>query len=311
MQRTGFLHVDGNASLNRAPAIPRDWTFALIIVIVAQWIQWQGVGLSQIVSSLLIQSGVVLGTTEETLWMSYALNGALSLVIPAAIVGAIALYVSAQVDKRGPNSLGLGPATPPLALGWSFAGLVAAVPVIAGIISDQPNWGALAWGGAVLTPVTIVQAGAEEILFRGIVLGSLCARYGVRTGVLTSATLFGAWHLQFGQPLTDAVLMFVSTFVFGVTASIVTLHYANLGPALRLHVVWNVVGYFKAASDQWASDFWSAWISSAFEPWTFSDLLSGDAARYLGFPLLIETLLILGICRETARRVFALRRTEV
>ncbi len=307
MQRTGFLHVDGNASLKRAPAAPRGWAVALLTVILAQWTHWQSAWLSQSISGLFVQAGfgAFLGTTEDAVQAAYALNAVLSLLTPGAILIAVTLFLSERVDRRGPRSLGLNAATAPFLLIWSFVGLIVAAPAIVAIIANEPRWGELGTGAAVLTPVTIFQAGAEELIFRGVILGSLCARYGVRIGVIVSAVLFGAWHLQFGQPWTDAILMFASTFVFGVTASILTLHYANLGPALALHVVWNVVGYLKVASDQWASDFWTAWSTSAFVPWTYVDVLSGDALRYLGLPLLIETLLILGICRETVQRVFA------
>jgi membrane protease YdiL (CAAX protease family) len=312
MHTTGFLHVDGNVSLRRAPAVARGWVAALVIVILAQWIEWQGVGLSQLLSGLYISNGggAFLGSTEEAIQGAYTVTGVLSLLVPGAILVAVVFFLSLRVDGRGANSLGLNAATVPFTLIWSVVALIAAVPLIVAIIANEPRWSEIATGAAILTPVTIVQAGAEEVLFRGVILGSLCARYGARAGVFISAVLIGAWHLQFGQPLTDAVLKFASTFVFGATAAIVTLHYANLGPALALHVVWNVVGYLKVASDQWASSFWTAWINSAFTPWTYADLLSGDAVRYLAFPLLLETLLILGVCRITLYRVFAPRRAH-
>jgi membrane protease YdiL (CAAX protease family) len=122
--------------------------------------------------------------------------------------------------------------------------------------------------------------------------------------VLICALLFGLWHLYVGQAPIDAAISFVHTFVFGITAAILTLHYGNIGPALGLHIVWNVAGYFSAAAG--GDTFWSAWAATHALPWTAEGIANGDLMRLLVFPLMIETLIIFAVCRDTLRKLLGL-----
>lgn len=295
--KTGYLHIDGNAALGREPAVPHHWIVALTAVIAGQWIAWQGLSASPYLPWLIsLQTGWDIS-------FRYALANLFYLLVPMGLIGALALYLSRRIDGRGARALGLDRATAPLALIWSVAALVAAAPHIIALILRDVNWAELAVGFAVLTPVTIIQAGAEEILFRGVLLGFLCARYGVRNGVLISGLVFGLWHVYIGQPLVDAIALFASTFVFGVTASILTLHYGNLGPAIGLHVVWNVAGYLSGAAAV-GDEFWSSWTVSFASQWGTEDIANGGLVRMLVIPLMIETLIIFAACRETVLRLF-------
>src|SRR5687768_7912069 len=56
---TGFLLVDGSAAQGRAPAVPRHWLAALAIVIVFQWVLWQGEAVSYLIAERLLASGVL------------------------------------------------------------------------------------------------------------------------------------------------------------------------------------------------------------------------------------------------------------
>ena len=304
MRETGFLLVDGNAALGRAPAVPRHWLAAAAIVIVAQWLFWQGDAAAQLLAVYLVEradpelGGYAMANLA-------ALTNLLYLTLPSVVAVGFALHLSWRVDKRSAKAIGLDVMTAVTAAVWLFAGLGAALPAMIAIALSSPDLAALAQGAAVLTPVTIVQAGAEEVVFRGIVLASLVARYGVRTGLLISAILFGLWHVVIGQSLFDGGVAFASTFVFGITAGVLTLHYGNLGPALGLHVVWNVASYLAGAAMSWETDFWTTWVSRANEPWTYADIQDGDIFKFLVVPLLFETLFVVGACRETISRLIS------
>lgn len=299
--RTGFLQIDGNAALGREPARPHHWVTAFAAVVAAQWFMWQASALTPGLASVALASGVFDANPINT----YVAANLFFLLVPIAIVAVVALRLSQHFDNRGMRDIGLDAASVPLALIWSFAGLLTAVPHIVAIMMSGPNYAEYGIGLAVLTPVTVVQAGAEEILFRGVLLGMLCARYGVRTGIIVSALLFGLWHVYAGQPVLDALVMFISTFIFGVTSAVLTLHFGNIGPALGLHIVWNVAGYLSGAAGV-GDEFWSSWVATFSSAWALEDIWDGDLVRLLIIPLTIETLLILGACRETVNRLFDL-----
>ncbi len=301
--RTGFLFVDGDAAAGRAPAVARHWLAAVTIVIVAQWLTWQSVQLSTVVYQAFFRSGSSEWGDAGPFFAGMYL---LYLVVPGVLTAGLCLFLSHRVDGRSAKSLGLNVATAPLAMAWCVLGLLAAAPVLAATASAGVSAYELASAVAVLTPVTLLQAGAEELLFRGVILGSLCARYGAPRGVLISALLFGLWHLQIGQDWFDALVAFASTFIFGVTAAIVTLHFANLGPALALHLVWNVAAnvYWGASAD---SGFWASWAGNFGRPWMIEDLRAGKMIQVLVLPLVLETLIVLAACRSTARSVFGLK----
>ncbi|MGE0740223.1 MAG: lysostaphin resistance A-like protein [Hyphomonadaceae bacterium] len=237
----------------------------------------------------------------------YVLSAILSLVLSGLLIACIAVFLCYRIDRRGFTSLGLNIASPGYVVAWSFAGVIAASPLLLSIVfnaSVEPR--AVARGAAVLLPASFVQAASEEIVFRGIVLASLAARYGVRVGMLGSALLFGAWHLQIGQSPVDAIVAFGSTFVFGITAAIATLHYANLGPAIALHAIWNLAIYLHGGSSG-GEDFFAAWLSAFYHQWTWTQLINGELGRYLLLPLFIESLLVFAACRDTVLNILGLR----
>ena len=300
MAKTGFLLVDGNEALGRAPAAPRHWFAAALIVIVAQWVYGQGQAVARLIAYWQLQAGLI-GSSEDAgavgVW-AYVLH----LLVPATAAIALALYFSYRFDRRAPKALGVDWMTTPLAFVWLFAGLLAATPIIVNLFLRGPDPVVLAQGVGLMTPVTIVQAGAEELIFRGVILASLAARYGARAGLLISAILFGLWHVNVGQPLAGVAVSFGSTFVFGLTAGLLTLHYANLGPALALHVIWNVATALRAAGE-WDADSTSMLAAYVNQFWMFN-AQDSDLLKFLVAPLLIETLVVCAACRDTIARVF-------
>lgn len=89
--------------------------------------------------------------------------------------------------------------------------------------------------GVVLL-VLIVGIGApiiEEIFYRGLLQRSLIRRFGTRPGVIVTAVLFGAAHLQ--------LLQLPALTAFGLVAGILTLRTGRLGPAIVAHIVFNMI----------------------------------------------------------------------
>ncbi len=91
------------------------------------------------------------------------------------------------------------------------------------------------WFGIVLTVAMVVVVGplVEELVFRGVIAGSLDSHFGLRVAVLASAAAFAAYHL------TPWVL--VPTFVLGVALAWLALTRETLWPAYALHALYNGV----------------------------------------------------------------------
>lgn len=75
----------------------------------------------------------------------------------------------------------------------------------------------------------------EELLCRGVVLGSLRERYGVTTAWLLSSLFFGVLHLQ--------PVQVVSATVVGLILGYVRLATDSLWPSMILHALNNAVAY--------------------------------------------------------------------
>lgn len=299
--KTGYLHIDGNEAMGRAPAMPHHWSVAIVAVIVGQWLLWQGSALGAAVGTLFVEPGILGMFGHST---GYVVANLFYLLIPFGAIAALSIFLTQRFDGRRAVALGVDRRTIPLALVWSVAGVLTATPLIFVIAANAPPLNRVIEGALVLIPATIVQAGAEEVLFRGVLLSILAARYGVRAGLVGSALLFGAWHLYFGQPWIDAFITFAFTFVFGLTAGIVTLHCANLGPAIALHVVWNVAADLHGASS-FGNEFWSGWVATISQVWTYEDIANGEVFRILVLPLTLETLIVFAACRDTLNRLLS------
>jgi uncharacterized protein len=126
--------------------------------------------------------------------------------LAANVAAAGALVVLARAAGLGPAELGLRPAD--LRRGVR-TGLLAAAPVVAavstvvavprtrGLLADDKIIGARAPEAAFETfvRIPIETALAEEIIFRGVLLGLGLRRRSRPVAVLSSAACFGLWHL--------------------------------------------------------------------------------------------------------------------
>jgi membrane protease YdiL (CAAX protease family) len=268
------------------------------VVIVAQWV----------IAVTAAPLNLLIGIDEGFNSVGIALWAALSNLIPFAIIGGLALYWAWRLDGRTLTDLGLSWRAWFGAFGWAFVALIAALPLVSmlyGISPDQVDQtlGAL----AVLAPTTLVQAGAEEVLFRGVLLACLVARYGPLRGLLISAALFALWHLYVGQPTIDLIVRAISTFVFGLTAGVVALRQGHLGGVIALHTIWNIADSVVGGFEMNAQDFWQGYLLHTYSGWELSDLTNQSSINSLLLPLLIETALIALICKSTILEIIAKR----
>ena len=81
--------------------------------------------------------------------------------------------------------------------------------------------------------LAVAPALAEEVLFRGLLLGRLCDRWGVPAGLLGSSALFAAMHPGWAEAAATGLL--------GLCLGAVTLRTGSLYAALLFHATNNLV----------------------------------------------------------------------
>lgn len=302
---TGFGLADGIPERGIPAATPRHWVLGVVFVIIAQWI----IDLAQSVDSLVV--ALIANVVGFSGWV-VPFSAVSWLVLPFALVAGLTIWLSRRFDGRGFRAFGVNMQALLGAAPWLLAGAIVSGATLVNLFFLPSGWlvtacDALLW----LTPTTIIQAGAEELMFRGALLSILVARYGAARGVVISSLLFAMWHLYPGQAPIDAGMYAAMTFVLGLGFGILALHQGHIGGAIALHVVWNVIadveaGFANSVGVMGASgDFWTTYLTTAFREWTLEDLTSQDTVRGLYAPLLFQTLIILAACRTTLDRMFA------
>ncbi|HEX3469496.1 MAG TPA: type II CAAX endopeptidase family protein [Candidatus Elarobacter sp.] len=101
------------------------------------------------------------------------------------------------------------------------------------VVSKTPNVTALSIVLAVLTMVFVAPL-VEEMIFRGLLFGSLAPRIGVLGAALVSAALFGAAHTDLVLLPTLAALGFISAYAYAASG--------NLLVSISLHALNNALG---------------------------------------------------------------------
>ncbi|NLM19679.1 MAG: CPBP family intramembrane metalloprotease [Clostridiaceae bacterium] len=96
------------------------------------------------------------------------------------------------------------------------------------IISEESNIILQIVATVIFVPI------AEELLFRGIVLGELNLRYSPRVVVLIQAVLFGLFHMNFIQSLY--------TFIPGLLLGIAYYYTGNIIIPIIMHMIFNLFG---------------------------------------------------------------------
>lgn len=127
----------------------------------------------------------------------------------------------------------------------------------------------------VLAGLVLVQAGAEELLFRGYLAQEIGRRIAspLAWAVLPSV-LFGLLHHAPHLPGQSAALYVGVTFLFGLTASLLVWHTGGLSMAIGLHTGLNLAGLTLAGLEGVVSGA-QLWVFAADQAET---LLAADLA---------------------------------
>lgn len=168
------------------------------------------------------------------------------LLIPFAMTGALVLAWVLVVERRPLSTIGLtrnGGAVSfgrGLAIGIATIGAVIATIWLAG--GYRTDGFAPAFSASrdlisigILFLCFVVQAGVEEIIFRGWLMSALARKFGVVVAVLLTCVVFSFLHYSRGQEL----LVTAGTFLFSAFACLWALKAGNIWGVMGWHVGWN------------------------------------------------------------------------
>lgn len=168
------------------------------------------------------------------------------LLIPFAMTGALVLAWVLFVERRPLRTIGLTPSggamsfARGLAIGFATIGAVVAAIWAAG--GYQPHAFASAFFAprdlisiGILFLCFVVQAGVEEIIFRGWLMSAIARKFNVALAVILTCAVFTFLHYSRGQEL----LVTVSAFLFSVFACFWALKANNIWGVMGWHVGWN------------------------------------------------------------------------
>ncbi len=84
----------------------------------------------------------------------------------------------------------------------------------------------------------------EELMFRGILIDALAARFQTRGVIFGSSAAFAAFHMvgvSTVQPLESAMVLVPQLFLFGVVLAYLRIRRGRLGPAIFTHAGFNLL----------------------------------------------------------------------
>ena len=189
-------------------------------------------------------------TAENVETYPYVLN----LIIGAFAVAACIFIIWIKAfERRTLASVGLG-----LDSGWKqrylrgFAfGLLMATSVVLGIrlLGGYSIEAEIALTAADLLPIAlllfafVLQAGTEEFIFRGWVMGRIAERYGLWAGVIGNSLIFTLLHVDVDNSAAlgfKGVAIFTSTtMLFAVFLSLLVIRERSIWGAAGWHASWN------------------------------------------------------------------------
>jgi membrane protease YdiL (CAAX protease family) len=180
-------------------------------------------------------------------WQPIGTAGLVSfLVVPFAATGLVVLAWVRFVERRSLASIGLtspgggAPFVRGLGVGVATSFAVVAAIWIAGGYEAQAY--AVAFSSptalvniAILLLCFIVQAGVEEIIFRGWLMSVLARKFNVVIAVVGTCIVFAALHFGRQTPWHDTVLV----LLFSLFACCYALKAGNIWGVMGWHVAWN------------------------------------------------------------------------
>ena len=181
------------------------------------------------------------------------------------------LFWTRVVERRPLTSIGMfrggsfGPYVNGVVCGALFAALVSLMAVVASFhfgFSMPAMFGGtqsilrpeILLFAAAIVPVLLVQAGTEEIVFRGWMLSAFSARMSLTGAVLLSSVAFGVFHVdRFLLDPKFAAIFIASTIVLGVFLAVWAVQSGSIAGPAGFHGGYNalllVSGYLDGAAN--------------------------------------------------------------
>ncbi len=178
------------------------------------------------------------GASPEEIMRAYAAAPGtmlISLSLQVIMLGIVVLYV-ARAEKRPLSTIGLTRRglLPRLLQGWLLGTLMLAACVLPLLSQSFVYTGFLPVALAFI-PAFLVQAAAEETLFRGFLLSSFTDRLGVLPAALLSAALSACMHFGSADGTAPGLLVL---FLLGLCAALLTVRTGSLWAAFGLNAAW-------------------------------------------------------------------------
>ncbi|MDP3068820.1 MAG: glutamate-5-semialdehyde dehydrogenase [Opitutaceae bacterium] len=253
---------------------------ALAIMVGGLAIEWLASSLLSLGHALLLQAGMMSVDPEEFI-AATALQGIVAKLVAAAAIVALALY-RLRERPRDLGRLGFGSWVLPLALPPIIAGTIIALSEVDNMMrallsEDTLTWlnfspsldqvVEASWQGPLLA--IVIAPVTEEIVFRGLILRGLLARWRPWPAIVLSSVLFGVMHLNPAQ-LPVALLI-------GGLLGWIYVRTRSLGLCIAGHALNNASSYlpgeafaFQVRGFNFVPD--EAATGAIFHPWWFDGL---------------------------------------
>lgn len=168
------------------------------------------------------------------------------LLIPFAMTGALVLAWVAFVERRPLRTIGLTPRGGAMSFARGLAIGVATIGAIVAAIWAAGGYQARGFAGAFFAPhdlisigilflCFVVQAGVEEIIFRGWLMSAVARKFNVALAVILTSAVFTLLHFSRGQEPQITV----GIFLFSVFACLWALKARNIWGVMGWHIGWN------------------------------------------------------------------------
>ncbi len=183
----------------------------------------------------------------DAMWQPIGMAGLVSfLVVPFAVTGLVVLAWVRLVERRSLASIGLtrpgggAPFLRGLGIGVATSFAVVTMIWIAGGYEAQGYAKAFASpmalaNIAILLLCFIVQAGVEEIIFRGWLMSVLARKFNLVIAVAITCIVFAALHFGRQTPWHDTLL----TLLFSLFACCYALKAGSIWGVMGWHAAWN------------------------------------------------------------------------
>jgi uncharacterized protein len=168
------------------------------------------------------------------------------LLIPFALNGLLILVWVWLVERRSLSTIGLTGAAPLKSLAWGVLIGAATILIVVAAVGLAGGYEIAGVGPALASPAAlgsmalllvcfIVQAGVEELMFRGWLLSVVTRKWGLPAAVVVTSLVFTFLHWSPGQHW----LPMLSSFLFSAFACAWAVRAGNIWGVMGWHAGWN------------------------------------------------------------------------